>query len=80
MVNARPPLLYQHVTAKHPAGTKPTDCFPDALKDFDPNDPDGAKAAAAAAAAAKAAPPKPVKKADPGLDMLLDAGLKKGKK
>ena len=84
MVNSRPPLLWQHVQAKHPPGTAPTDCFPVQLKDFDPNDPTGEKAAKEAAAAGAAAPPKPKKvvKKDPGLDALLDAGLagKKGKK
>jgi Zinc-binding len=85
MVNSRPPLLWQHVQAKHPPGTAPTDCFPVQLKDFDPNDPTGEKAAKeAAASGAAAAPPKPKKvvKKDLGLDALLDAGLagKKGKK
>ena len=46
MANARPPLLYQHVIAKHPAGTDPAACFPNQLKDYDPNDPKGEKKAA----------------------------------
>jgi hypothetical protein len=83
MSNARPPLLYQHVVAKHPAGTDPLSCFPVQLQGFDPSDPEGTKAAAAAAAsstAGAAAPkPKPVKKKDDGLDALLDAGIKKKK-
>ena len=78
MVNARPPLLWQHVVAKHPPGTSPTACFPVQLKDFDPNDPKGEKKAAEPQAAVK--PKKTAKKADANLDALLDAGLKKGKK
>jgi len=42
MVNAKPPVLYLHVTSKHPAGTDPVSCF-DSLKDFDPDDPKGLK-------------------------------------
>ena len=42
MVNAKPPVLYLHVTSKHPAGTDPVSCFA-SLKDFDPNDPKGLK-------------------------------------
>ena len=82
MVNARPPLLYQHVIAKHPAGTDPVACFPVQMKDFDPNDPKGEKKAAAAKAGGGAvAPKKKAPKKDDGLDALLDAGLsKKGKK
>lgn len=81
MVNARPPLLYQHVVAKHPPGTDPVACFPVHMKDFDPNDPKGEKKAAAAKAAGTAVPKKkkPAKK-DDGLDALLDAGLKSKKK
>ena len=79
MINSRPPLLYQHVVAKHPDGTPLTDCFPE-LAGWDPNDPDGTKAAAAekAAAAKKAKAKKKNDVAD--LDSLLDAGLAKGKK
>ena len=80
MVNARPPLLWQHVTAKHPPGTAPTACFPVHLKDFDPEDPKGEKAAAAAKAAAAKKAKKATKKNDADLDSLLDAGLSKGKK
>ena len=80
MVNVKPPDLYLHVTAKHPAGTDPVSCFA-SLAGFDPEDPKGLKAAAAAAAAAKAVVKKPKKKKDEGLDDLLSAGLKpKGKK
>lgn len=77
MVNAKPPLLWQHVVAKHP-GTAPTACFPIHLKDFDPNDPKGEKKAAEA----KKNPVKKkvVKKKDDDLDALLDAGLAKKKK
>lgn len=82
MVNARPPLLYQHVVAKHPPGTDPVACFPVHMKDFDPNDPKGEKKAAAAKSAggSKPAPKKKAPKKDDGLDALLDAGLSKGKK
>ena len=82
MVNARPPLLYQHVVAKHPAGTDPAQCFPIHMKDFDPNDPKGEKKAAAekAAGGPKVVPKKKAPKKDDGLDLLLDAGLGKGKK
>lgn len=79
MVSAKPPLLWQHVQAKHPDGTLPTDCFPVLLKDFDPNDPTGEKAAKAAAAAKKAPPKKKKAAANDDLDALLNAGLKKGK-
>jgi hypothetical protein len=51
------------------------------MKDFDPNDPKGEKKAAEATTAAAAVKPKkPAVKKDDGLDALLDAGLKKGKK
>lgn len=83
MVNSRPPLLYQHIVAKHPDIVESkalTQCFPNGeLDGFDPDDPDGTKAAAAA----KAAPAKKITKktSDVGnLDALLDVGLKKGKK
>ena len=81
---AGPPLLWQHVQAKHPAGTDPSACFPELLKDFDPNDPKGEKKAAAdkaaAAEKAKKAAAKKKKAAADGLDDLLNAGLSKGKK
>jgi hypothetical protein len=81
MVNARPPLLYQHVVAKHPPGTDPAACFPVQMKDFDPNDPKGEKKAAAAKATTSSAPKKKkAAKKDDGLDALLDAGLKSKKK
>lgn len=81
MVNSKPPLLWQHVVAKHPPGTAPTACFPVLLKDFDPNDPNGEKKATTdTAATAQPVKPKVVKKSDPGLDALLDAGLKQKKK
>jgi Zinc-binding len=79
MANARAPLLWQHVVAKHPAGTLPTACFPVQLKDFDPDDPKGEKKAATDAAKAaadkkkKADAAKAAEKA--GLDDLLNAGL-----
>lgn len=78
MSNSRPALMYQHVIAKHPAGTDPASCFPEQLKDFDPNDPDGKKKVATPAGG----PPKPkkTKKKVDDLDDLLSAGLKKGKK
>lgn len=81
MVNARPPLLYQHVVAKHLDKLNDlTACFAE-LSGWDPNDPKGEKAAAAAKAAAK---PKKKKGGNIGdLDALLDAGaagIKKGKK
>mmetsp|Transcript_9458 Transcript_9458/g.22309 ORF Transcript_9458/g.22309 Transcript_9458/m.22309 type:complete len:140 (+) Transcript_9458:61-480(+) len=88
MVNARPPLLYQHIVAKHPDmaddPAKFVQCLPD-LAGFDPNDPKGEKAAAAKAKEAAAAKTKKAKKKnDAGLDDLLSAGLsatkKKGKK
>ena len=81
MVSSRPPLLWQHVQAKHPAGTLPTACFPLLLKDFDPNDPSGEKKAASEKAAKTKATPirKKVKKKNDDLDSLLDAGLIKGK-
>jgi len=82
MANAKPPLLYQHVVAKHPAGTDPAVCFPTHLKDFYPNDPKGeTKPTGGAGGAPK---PKPKKKKDDNLDDLLSAGLgpvqKKGSK
>ena len=77
MANARNPLLYQHVLAKHPAGTDPASCFPQ-LKDFDPNDPKGEKKVTDSSSGP--IKPKVVKKADADLDALLDAGVKKGKK
>jgi len=82
MVNARPPLLYQHVVAKHPAGTDPAVCFPVQMKDFDPSDPKGEKKAAAEKAAGNApvVPKKKAPKKDDALDALLDAGVKPKKK
>mmetsp|Transcript_14011 Transcript_14011/g.29326 ORF Transcript_14011/g.29326 Transcript_14011/m.29326 type:complete len:135 (+) Transcript_14011:125-529(+) len=81
MVNSRPPLLYQHVVAKHPdLLSDPTRCFPE-LAGYDPSDPKGLKAAAKAkeAAAKKKKSKKGASNMD-SLDSLLDAGLKKGKK
>jgi hypothetical protein len=77
MVNVTPPILYLHVTSKHPAGTNPTDCF-DQLAGFDPDDPKGLKKAAVAAPVVAAKPKK--KKKEEGLEDLLSAGLGKGKK
>ncbi|CAB9520577.1 expressed unknown protein [Seminavis robusta] len=79
MANARPPLLYQHVIAKHPAGTDPASCFPQ-LKDFDPNDPKGEKKPPAGGAGGPVKPKKTNKKKDDNLDALLDAGLGGNKK
>ena len=77
----KPPLLYQHVVAKHD-GTDPGSCFPQ-LIGFDPTDPKGEKAAAAeklkTAAAAKKKKAKAAA-AGGGLDDLLSAGLKTKKK
>lgn len=81
MANARPPLLWQHVVAKHPAGTSPTACFPVQLKDFDPDDPKGEKKAAEDKVKAAAEKKKKENKAKAdGLDDLLNAGLGAGKK
>jgi len=90
MCNAKPSLLYLHVTSKHPdmVNGDLTACF-DALAGFDPADPDGKKATAASASAAKSGSAKPKKGKKKGGDdgdllSLLDAGLtiggKKGKK
>ena len=83
MVNARPPLLYQHIVAKHPeiiASKAYTQCFSE-LAGFDPNDPKGEKAAAAAkASGAKKTTKKKTGGGIGDLDALLDAGLSKGKK
>jgi hypothetical protein len=81
MVNSRPPLLYQHIVAKHPDIVESkafNQCFPGGeLDGFDPNDPKGEKKVETGKPdAAK----KVVKKTGPDLDSLLDAGLKKGKK
>lgn len=77
MVNARPPVLYLHVTSKHDPGTDPASCFPQ-LAGFDPNDPKGEKAAAQKAAPATTVK-KTKKKKEDTLD-LLEVGLTKGKK
>ena len=86
MVNSRPPLLHQHIVAKHPEITDPADfvkCFPTELAGYDPNDPKGEKAAAAAKAKPAAKAKKANKQGD-DLAALLGAGLagnkKKGKK
>jgi len=80
MVNSKPPLLHQHVTAKHPDMlSDPTRCFPE-LSGFDPTDPKGLKVAAKAKENEKK---KKSKKGGAGmdnLDDLLSAGLSKGKK
>jgi len=76
MVNAKPPVLYEHVLAKHPPGTSPTECFPVILKDFDPNNPDKAPEKSV-----KRGPPRKKKTAKTDdLDALLDAGLTLGVK
>lgn len=83
MVNARPPLLYQHIVAKHPEmaddPAKWVQCLPD-LAGYDPNDPKGEKAAAMAKEAAATQAKAAKKKDDGALDDLLNAGLKKAKK
>lgn len=82
MCNAKPSLLYLHVTAKHPdKADAPWDCF-DELVGFDKNDPDGLKKEAADKAAKAKGPTKPKKKkgGDDDLSSLLDAGLSMGKK
>lgn len=79
MVNARPPVLYLHVTSKHEPGIDPATCFP-ALKDYDPDDPKGLKKAAAEKEKAALKAKKAKKKNDAGLDDLLNAGLAGGKK
>jgi hypothetical protein len=78
MINARPPLMYQHVIAKHPELIDDfLQCFPEELLGWEPNDTKGEKAAAAAKIAAK---PKKAKASTGDFDALLDVGLKKGKK
>lgn len=78
MINARPPVLYLHVTSKHEPGTDPASCFP-SLKDYDPNDPKGEKKGAASSGGG-VKPKKAGKKKDQDLDALLDAGLNLGGK
>lgn len=82
MISAKPPVLYQHVVAKHPGDVAtPEKCFAQ-LKDFDPNDPKGEKKAAAEKTEAAKAK-KATSKNNDDLDLLLDAGLggkKKNKK
>eukprot|EP01083_Nonionella_stella_P012541 35590_1 len=79
MVNARPPVLYLHYTAKHDGQCLPQECFP-VLADFDPADPKGEKKAAADALKKKAAAAKKKKAAGDDLGDLLTAGLTIGKK
>lgn len=74
MVNVKPPTLLLHVTAKHPTGTNPAECFP-SLSGYDPNAP---KTVAAAPAGDGIVKPK--KKKEVPLDDLLSVGLGKGKK
>ncbi len=74
MINATPPLLYQHFVAKHPSLTDPGQCFP-SLVGYDPKAP-------VAAAPVATGPPKPKKKdrqASLDLDSLLNMGLQPGK-
>lgn len=83
MVNAKPSVMYLHVTAKHPAeAANFKQFFPEALKDFDPEDPDGIKAAAEAkkADAARVARRKSSKKGGADELDLLSSGLKKTSK
>lgn len=80
MVNAKPPILYLHVTSKHEPGTDPASCFP-SLAGYDPNDPEGKnKNDNATAAAGAPVPKKKPKKKEDDLSGLLDEGLTKGKK
>ena len=80
MVNAKPSLLYLHVTAKHANKSDiPWDCF-DQLVGFEKDDPDMLKKNGAPVAAAGPVKPKKVVKKDDDLSALLDAGLKVGKK
>lgn len=81
MVNARPPVLYQHVASKHPPDTNPAACFP-SLATFDPNDPKGEKKAAEDKKKAEDEEAKKRKKkgnADDNFSALLEAGLNTGK-
>lgn len=69
MVNVKLETLHLHVKAKHPSVQDPVECFL-ALKDFDPDDPNGTKKAAGAGGAA-AGPKKPTrKKKEESLDLL----------
>lgn len=78
MVNAKPSLLYLHVTAKHDAmKDNPVSCF-DSLAGFDPANPDGKCITAPKAGPAKQKKSK--KKDDGDMLSLLDAGLATGKK
>mmetsp|Transcript_48628 Transcript_48628/g.72173 ORF Transcript_48628/g.72173 Transcript_48628/m.72173 type:complete len:137 (-) Transcript_48628:353-763(-) len=78
MVNARPPVLYLHVTSKHEPGTNPAHCFP-VLADYDPDDPKGEKKAAREKEAAAKKKKASKKKASDDLGDLLSAGLNMGK-
>ena len=75
MSNARPPVLYLHVTSHH-AGTDPVACF-DQLVGFDPDDPKGLKKTCTPAGPVK---PKKSKKKEENLEDMLSAGLTMGKK
>jgi hypothetical protein len=78
MVNAKASLLYLHITAKHEdKKDDPTSCF-DSLAGFDPEDPDGERKPTCTVAGP--VKPKKVVKKDDDLSLLLDAGLKIGKK
>ena len=80
MVNARPPVLYLHYTAKHDGQCLPQECFP-VLADFDTADPKGEKKAAADALKMKEeAAAKKKKAAGNDSGDLLSAGLTIGKK
>mmetsp|Transcript_15306 Transcript_15306/g.22430 ORF Transcript_15306/g.22430 Transcript_15306/m.22430 type:complete len:138 (-) Transcript_15306:395-808(-) len=79
MINARPPVLYLHVTTKHGFDTVPATCFP-ALKDFDPEDPKGEKAAKKEKEAKAAEAKKKKAKNSADLGDLFDSGLNLGKK
>ncbi len=83
MVNARPPLLYQHIVAKHPELVDSKafgQCFPAGeLDGFDPNDPKGEKAASSEKSGTGGVKAAAKKKASADLDALLDVGLGKKK-
>lgn len=79
MVNAKPSLLFLHVTAKHPDKDEvPWESF-DTLVGYDKSDPDMEKKNAPTIAVGPVKPKKVVKK-DDDLSLLLDAGLKIAKK
>ena len=80
MINSRPPLLHQHIVAKHPEITDPADftkCFAE-LAGYDPSDPKGLKKAATESKGP--VKPKKAKKKEEDSAGLLGAGLAVTKK